>query len=144
MPTSDFSFVHSIRVRWAECDPQGVVFNANYFAYFDIATTEYWRTIGYRYPEDALADGGDMFAVKATAEFHAPARYDEIVELRTRTARLGRSSLRFLLTIHRGDTHLTSGELIYVHADPRTRKSLPLQESLVAAVLRFEKTAPER
>ena len=140
----DFTFVHPLRVRWAECDPQSVVFNANYFAYFDVATTEYWRTIGFRYPEDALVDGNDLFAVKATAEFHAPARYDDVLALRTRVARLGRSSMRFELAIHRDGTHLTTGELIYVNADPKTHTSRPLPERLVAAVLRYEQTAPER
>ena len=36
-------FVHEIRVRYGECDPQGIVFNANYLAYFDVAFTELWR-----------------------------------------------------------------------------------------------------
>ena len=36
-------FRHRLRVRYHECDPQGVVFNANYLAYFDIALTELWR-----------------------------------------------------------------------------------------------------
>ena len=37
------AFVHPLRVRYAECDPQGVVFNGHYLAYFDIALTELWR-----------------------------------------------------------------------------------------------------
>ena len=36
-------YVHSLRVRYHECDPQSVVFNANYLAYFDINITELWR-----------------------------------------------------------------------------------------------------
>jgi acyl-CoA thioester hydrolase len=144
MRIDDFTFVHPLRVRWAECDPQSVVFNANYFAYFDVAITEYWRAIGFRYPEDAVAEGNDLFAVKATAEFHAPARYDDVLALRARVARIGRSSMRVLLAIHRDDAHLTSGELIYVNADPKTHTSRPLPEKLIAAVLRYEKTAPER
>ena len=36
-------FVYALRVRYAECDPQQIVFNANYFAYFDVAMTELWR-----------------------------------------------------------------------------------------------------
>ena len=37
------AFTHRIRVRYAECDPQGVVFNANYYAYYDLLMTEMWR-----------------------------------------------------------------------------------------------------
>ena len=40
------SFVHELRVRYGECDPQGIVFNANYLLYFDVAFTEYWRDRG--------------------------------------------------------------------------------------------------
>ena len=36
-------FVHELRVRYGECDPQGIVFNANYLLYFDVAFTEMWR-----------------------------------------------------------------------------------------------------
>jgi acyl-CoA thioester hydrolase len=144
MRVADFTFVHPLRVRWAECDPQNVVFNARYFEYFDVGSTEYWRATGLRYPEDLLAAGGDLFAVKATAEFHAPARYDDELLVRTRVARLGRSSLRLALGIWRGDEHLTSGELVYVYADAKQRTSMPLPAKLVAAVLEYERTAPER
>lgn len=144
MRVDEFTFVHQMRVRWSECDPQNVVFNAKYFEYFDVATTEYWRALGLRYPEDLLTAGGDLFAVKATAEYHAPARYDDIIDVRTRCARLGRSSMRCVSGIWRGDEHLTSGELIYVYADVKAKASLPLPDSLVTAVLRYERTAPER
>ena len=36
-------FEHQLRVRFGECDPQGIVFNAHYVAYFDVALTELWR-----------------------------------------------------------------------------------------------------
>ena len=52
MKREDFTFVHSLRVRWAEVDRQDVVFNGHYFLYFDVAVAEYWRAIGFRYPED--------------------------------------------------------------------------------------------
>jgi acyl-CoA thioester hydrolase len=37
------AYVHELRVRYGECDPQGIVFNPNYLAYFDVAWTELWR-----------------------------------------------------------------------------------------------------
>lgn len=36
----NYTFFHSLRVRWAEVDPQGIVFNGNYLTYLDVATTE--------------------------------------------------------------------------------------------------------
>jgi acyl-CoA thioester hydrolase len=141
---ADFTFRHSLRVRWAEVDRQDVVFNGNYFLYFDLTVTEYWRAIGFRYPEDIVDKfGTDIYAVKALAEYHASATYDDVLEIGCRIARIGRSSLQFLFGIYRGEEHLTSGELVYVNADPKMRKSAPLPELLKQAILRYERCAPE-
>ena len=46
MARQDFSFFHTLRVRWAEVDMQAIVFNGHYLTYFDVAFTEYWREAG--------------------------------------------------------------------------------------------------
>ena len=142
MAREDFTAKHRLRVRWAEADLQGIVFNGHYLTYFDVAITEYWRAIGRPYPQTTVETGGELYTVKATLEYHTPARYDDELELLVRCARIGRSSLAFVLEIWRADAHVASGELIYVHADPGTRKSAPLPEPLVSAIRRFERTAP--
>ena len=101
MSREQFRFAHALRVRWAEVDPQGIVFNANYLMYFDVAATEYWRAIGCTYPGAFAPLGVDTFAVKATLEFQAPARFDDVIDVCVRCARLGRTSLRMLLEVHR-------------------------------------------
>lgn len=144
MAREQFVFRHTPRVRWAEVDKQGIVFNGSYFVYFDVAITEYWRDIGIHYPEGFIKDfGTDMYAVKATAEYHGSAEFDDILDIRGRSARLGRSSMRFPLEIWRGDTHLVSGELVYVNADPATKKSAPLPAALREKILAYERVAPE-
>ena len=142
MPRSDFTFSHSLRVRWAEVDRQGIVFNGHYLLYFDIGITEYWRAIGYPYPDALLAEGSDMFVKKASLEYHGPAHYDDLLDVLVRVARIGRTSLQFLLEIHRGETHLIEGEIIYVNADPSTRKPTPVAAFLREAIARFERVAP--
>jgi acyl-CoA thioester hydrolase len=143
MNRGDFTFIHSLRVRWAEVDRQNVVFNGHYFLYFDVAIGEYWRAIGFRYPEDIVERfGTDIYAVKASAEYHGSATYDELIDVGCRAARLGRSSLQFVFGIWRGAEHLTSGELVYVNADPTTRKSAPWPEPLRQAILKYERLAP--
>ena len=112
MAHSDFAFRHSVRVRWAEVDRQGIVFNGHYLTYFDVGITEYFREIGYPYPDALLAHGSDTFVVKAGIEYHAPAHFDDVVDILVRVARIGRTSIQFLLEIHRGQTHLVSGEVI--------------------------------
>jgi acyl-CoA thioester hydrolase len=139
---ADFTFVHRLRVRWGEVDRQDVVFNPHYFSYFDVAVGEYWRAIDYPYPGAMTAAGTDVFAIKATAEFHGSAAYDDVLDIGCRVARLGRSSMQYLFGIWRAAEQLTSGELVYVHAQLATRKAVPLPDALRQAILRFERTPP--
>ena len=86
-----------MRVRWAEVDRQGIVFNGHYLTYFDIGM---------------------------------------------RCARIGNSSMLFLPEIYRGDELLVSGELVYVNADPVTKKPAPVPEFLREAIQEFEVMTP--
>jgi len=144
MARQDFKLVHQLRVRWAEVDPQAIVFNAHYLMYFDVGVTEYWREIGCVYPQGFEALGVDSFAVKATLEYHASARYDEMIDVCVRTTKLGRSSIRMGVEIYRGEEHLISGELIYVIADSKTRKPVAIPEALRELILVYEVVAPEQ
>jgi len=65
-----------LRVRYAECDPQGVVFNGNYFTYFDVAMTEFHREVIGNYSELVEA-GVDMVVAEARARYHVPAHFDD-------------------------------------------------------------------
>ena len=73
-----FSLIHPLRVRWAEVDMQGIVFNGHYLAYFDVGVTEYYRAIGHPYPGSFAGAGTDLFVKKAEIEYHAPAAYDDL------------------------------------------------------------------
>jgi acyl-CoA thioester hydrolase len=144
MDRSDFTFFHRLRVRWAEVDRQNVVFNGHYFLYFDVAIAEYWRAIGFNYPADIVDKfGTDIYAVKAAAEFHGSATYDDTIDIGCRVGRIGRSSIQFLFGIWRGAEHITSGELVYVNADPKAKKSAPWPEPFRRAILDYERTPPE-
>ena len=81
-----FRFFHTLRVRWAEVDRQGIVFNGHYLTYFDVAITEYWRAIGVPYPAITDRWGSDLFVVKASVEYHAPAHYDDVLDIGVRVA----------------------------------------------------------
>lgn len=130
MTLQAFPFVHTLRVRWAEVDKQDIVFNGHYLMYFDVAITEYWRRIGVPYPSISQRWGTDLFVVKAAIEYHGPARYDDMLDIGVRVARIGSSSLRFEVGIFRGGEKLIGGELIYVNADPSTRKAIPVPGAL--------------
>lgn len=129
---SDFRFFHPLRVRWAEVDAQGIVFNAQYFFLFDVGTTEFFRLTG---TVDRFGNGStDIFTVSAQADFHGSARFDEEIEIGVRAMRLGTSSLTMQLGIWRGTDHLTTGQMIYVHADVASRTAQPLPEGFRHAI----------
>ncbi|MCX7601960.1 MAG: acyl-CoA thioesterase [Meiothermus sp.] len=130
MNRSDFSFFHRLRVRWAETDPQGIVFNGHYLTYFDVGITEYWRALGIPYPSTVERFGVDLFVVKASVEYHAPAYYDDELDIGVRIGRIGNSSMQFVLGIFRGEAHLISGEVIYVAANAQTRKPQTVPQAL--------------
>lgn len=142
MARENFRFAHPLRVRWAEVDRQGIVFNGHYLAYFDIGITEYYRALGYPYPDGLDLAGSDLYVKKAEVEYHASAEFDDELDLAVRVARLGRSSFDFEVEIFRGGTLLVGGRVVYVNANPQTRKSVPLPDFLREAIKRFERVAP--
>jgi len=147
MARSDFTFSYPLRVRWAEVDRQGIVFNGHYLTFFDVGITEYFRAIGYPYPDALMQQGSDTFVVKASVEYHRPAHYDDMLDVLVRMGRIGRTSMQFLIEVHRtepdgADAHLVSGEVVYVNADVQTRKPAPVPAFLREAMGRVERVPP--
>lgn len=143
MQRDDFKLSTQLRVRWAEADMQGVVFNGHYLTYADIGTTEYFRALRQITDGTTGAQGSDFFAVRTVLEYHAPALYDDLLDVYARIIRLGNSSMQFEIGIYRGEELLTTGELVYVHADLQSRRPQPIPDAFRAAVKAFEKTAPQ-
>lgn len=146
MAREDFACALDLRVRWAEVDMQKIVFNGHYLTYIDTAIAEYWRAIGLAYPEGYVERyGNDVYLRKATLDYLGSARYDDLVSVCCRVARLGRSSMTFAFEIYRqgADAPLVTAELVYVNADPATMKSAALPDELRQRVLGFERVAPQ-
>jgi acyl-CoA thioester hydrolase len=126
-------FTHQLRVRYGECDPQGVVFNAHYLAYFDISITELWRAALGSY--DEMRDRGlDVVVAEAQVRFRAPAHFDEELMLEIAVARLGNTSITSSHRIRRGEEVLVEGTLrhVVVELPSLTKASIPdwLREKL--------------
>ena len=138
MIRKDFRFHERMRVRWAEIDAQKIVFNGHYLMYFDTAVAGYWRALALPYAPTMAGLGGDLYVRKATLEYHGSARYDDLLDVGLRCARIGNSSMVFLAAVFRGDELLVSGELVYVFADPETQTSRPVPQPLRAAMQGFE------
>lgn len=137
MSRSDFAFFHPLRVRYSEIDGQGVVYNAHYLTYFDVAITEYLRWLGFEYPLGGDPETGtDFHLVKSLVEYKAPIVYDEEIDVGVRVGRLGNSSATFALAIFPkgGGEVRATGEIVWVNTDQKAHKSTPLPEGFVDAV----------
>jgi len=138
MNKQEFRFFDRLRVRWAEIDAQQIVFNGHYLMYFDTAVAAYWRALAMPYAETMEALGGDLYVRKATLEYLASARYDDVLDVGMRCTRIGNSSILFTGAVFRQDELLVSGELVYVFADPHSQTSKPVPESLRKVLLGYE------
>ncbi len=138
----DFRFFHRLRVRWAEVDLQKIVFNAHYLMYLDTAIADYWRALMLPYEAAMHQLQGDLYVKKSGLEFHASARYDDILDIGLSCTRIGNSSMTFVGGIFRGAELLITGELIYVFADPATQTSRPVPQVLRQILTDFEANKP--
>lgn len=139
---SDFTFTMPLRVRWSECDMQGIVFNPHYLTYADVAMTEYMRAVGFPYPQALLPHGADIFAVNANTDFRASARFDNELTLGVRAARFGRTSFLFRIAAFRGDELICDVRNTYVCATEGEQKPVPVPAAFIDAVMAFERVKP--
>jgi acyl-CoA thioester hydrolase len=135
-------FVNELRVRYGECDPQGIVFNANYLLYFDVVFTELWRAAVGPWREMA-ANGIDLVVAEANLDFRAPARFDDELELRARVARLGRTAITTEIDVMRDEQLLVAGRLRHVCVATDTWEKTDLPEWVRAGLERFASREPE-
>lgn len=142
MQLQDFRFNHPLRVRWAEADMQGIVFNGHYLTYADVGITEYFRALREATPDTEIL-GSNFFAVRTVLDYQAPANFDDLLDIHVRIARLGNSSLQFAVGIYRGSELLVKGEVVYVHADMQSRRPQPIDQQFRDAIHAFESTAPQ-
>jgi acyl-CoA thioester hydrolase len=131
-------FRHRLRVRWSECDLQGVVFYPNYLAYFDHLLTELWREAVGSYARIQEL-GIDLVVAEAGIRYRVSARFDEEIELKATISRLGTTSMTMDLTAERvGDgVVLAEGELRHVFVDPHTFQKREIPEQVRERLRRF-------
>ena len=136
---NDFHFYHTLRVRFADTDMQGIVFNGNYLTYYDVAWTEYFRALGLTW-QDLIGLGADTVLARTTMEFKAPARFDQILEIYTRVSKIGNTSLTFEFEIYaQGDERVIgTASSLYVCTDPQTLRPVRVPDALRSRISEFE------
>jgi acyl-CoA thioester hydrolase len=117
-----------VRVRYAETDQMGVVYYANYYIYFEIGRVEHMRQLGVSYREMEIQDDSFIMVAESNCRYRRPAKYDDVLIIRTRVAEARRRTIRFAYEILNGATGelLSTGETLHVICDGQGRpKALP-------------------
>lgn len=126
----DHGFTHQIRVRYGDCDMQGVVFNPHYFAYVDDAMdTWLLATLGENYLERF-----DYMVKKASIEWFAPARARDVVDLRPAVTRWGRSSFDVSIALEVGSQLIARADLLLISVKPGAHEPQAVPETVRRAL----------
>ena len=142
MAKSDYKFIHTLRVRWKECDIQGIAFYGSYLDYIEVGEAEYFRNLGIYTLQKEPRKKFDLAAVKLTLEFKSSAKVDELIDLHMKIANMGRSSMVESTEIYRSGTDelLVTGERISVNFDSSKAKSRRIPDDIRTIIERFENT----
>ncbi len=134
-------FVHRLRVRYSECDAQGIVFNANWLAYCDVAMTELWRELFGSYA--ALVERGvDLVVADAALRFRRPGHFDDELDLEVAVTELADTEAVLRTRARRGEELLVEATLRYVAIDPATFKRTGLPADVREGLARHAQPAP--
>ena len=125
------SFTHRVRVRYAECDMQGHVFNGHYLTWFDMAHTELLREAIGSYKE-LLAAGIDFVVAEANVRYRSPAHFDDELDIEVAPEPFGTTSLTSHFFVRRGGELLTEGSIRHVCVDARTFAKRPWPDDVRA------------
>ena len=140
MNRNSFKFFYTLRVRYAEVDAQGIVFNAHYLTYFDCGITEYYREIKYNYFQEVKKSKKDFHVIKTTLNYKKPIVFDQKIDIGVKVSKIGNSSLNFNLAIFENNKKklLAYGNLVQVYADQLKKCSTPLEKKFIEKIKKFE------
>lgn len=125
-----------IRVRYAECDPMGILHHARYFEFFEMGRTELLRTGGIRY-RDLEARGVYFVVARMECRFRAPAFYDDLLVLTTRIDRVTRARIDHTYVLRREGRILAEAASTLACVD-RTGRPMAIPDDVMQTTLRTE------
>jgi len=130
-----FRYAAYTRVGFSDTDAQGVVYYGRYMPYFDLARTEYHRHLG------RLDIRGDCAMRASTVEYHAPARFDDLLEVFVRVERIGTTSVTYDLSAYRAedDVLMATAKQTLVLIELANRRPVPIPDSFRDQITAFER-----
>ncbi len=130
------------RVHWDETDQAGIVHDANYFRWFEIAEIELFRESGKPRKQMAEDSGTETPRVSVRCDFFGPIYDDDVIEIRTTVLDVSEKTYHLRHEVHRpaDGKHLATGEVVACCVKTRedgTLHSRPLPEEMAAALKRY-------
>jgi acyl-CoA thioester hydrolase len=131
-----FKYSALTRVWFSDTDAQGVVYYGRYMPYFDHARTEYHRHLG-----GIAVPGCELVMRASSVEYHAPARFDDLLEAFVRVSRIGRTSMTYEFAAHRlpDDTLMVTAQQTLVLIALDDRRPRPVPDEVRAALEALER-----
>ena len=132
-----FKYAAYTRVGFSDTDAQGIVYYGRYLPYFDLARVEYHRHLGLMM---GVGDDREFVMRASSVEYLAPARFDDLIEVFIRPARIGRTSITFENAAYRvdDDVLMVTAQQTLVLVDLDERKACPVPEAFVGRLREFE------
>jgi YbgC/YbaW family acyl-CoA thioester hydrolase len=130
-----FRYAALTRVGFSDTDAQGVVYYGRYMPYFDLARVEYHRHLG------RLQLPGQFAMRASTVEYHAPARFDDLLEVFVRVERVGTTSVTYdhAAYLAEDDVLMATAKQTIVLINPADRRPMPVPDSFRDQVAAFER-----
>jgi acyl-CoA thioester hydrolase len=127
------------KIRYSDCDPQGIVFNGNYFTYMDDAVTDYFDALGSVWVE-LHAAGHDVVLAHVEIDFRSSARLGETLVTGVRATNFGNTSITYQLQAWDQATGrvVIEATKVQVVVDVSTLQKRPVPTELVDAIERLQ------
>jgi acyl-CoA thioester hydrolase len=136
---ADYHFQHPIEVRYGDLDPQGHVNNAKYLTYFEQARVYYFIELGLFARDQSFMEIGVIIA-DIHITYHAPAHYDDRIQIGVRTAKIGTRSMTVEQNVVNRETGevLATGTVILVAFDYSEHKTMPVPGDWRRVITEYE------
>jgi acyl-CoA thioester hydrolase len=131
-----FKYAAFTRVGFSDTDAQGIVYYGRYLPYFDLARVEYHRHLGMLRTETEH----ELVMRASNIEYLAPARFDDLLEVFIRVARIGRTSVTYEMAAYRVDDDelMVTADQTLVLVDLERRRAAPIPDSFRETIREFE------
>ena len=129
---SDFTVFWETRIRYYELDPQGIMHNANYLAFYDQAVVEYFRDLDYDYEKEIEETNKDFHTVQVVVQYNKPLYFDDEIEIGLKIKDVGNTSMTWVMAMFiKGTGELASAsEIVHVYTDMKTSKPTTITDDL--------------